>query len=286
MRRFIGALEFAFSDMHRLSRLKALSLGFWPTWRSESASTVKERCGEFVSRQSKLLEAVYNSKPSPALKSLTITNLCLLHPRPDRRRRNPRLSIISQLSDITLILLSNAEHAQLAEGDGRPVVHGPRDYLPPSHSRLDSLTLRSPRGLFHTHDLCPHGLIYPHLTSISLENIVLGRPSSTGSMISFILSHKTTLRRLELTRCSIIVTDNTDDSLRYWSHIWDRFSKDLTSLSELKIVQSSSEQTKTSTGYTMFVEDKELEMFLLSPMRSKTDDSALERFQRVVKQRT
>lgn len=281
-RRLCGALESAIATMYQLPHLTSLSLNFWPTWHSESHSAIRDQRVEFIARQKKLLGALYSSKPHQSLKSLTIVNLCLLHPRADRShsRRSTKAKSFTQLHDLTITLLSDAEHAQVAEGDDRPVVQGPRDHLPPSHSQLRSLTLRSPRGLFHTHDLCPHGLIYPNLTVISLENIVLGRPSSSGGMISFIFSHKATLRKLELRSCPVIISDCTTDALRYWSQIWDRFAADLSVLTDFTVTHG-----QFGTGYTMFVEDKELETIILAPLRSQADEAALDSFRRVVTER-
>ena len=281
-KRFHSTLESAIATLYQLPRLRSLSLNFWPNWHSERPSAIKDhRVVEFIARQ-KFLRALYTSEPHPSLTSLVVTNLCLLYPRVDRHHshRNIKATFLTQLEHLSITFLSDAEHAQVAEGDTRPVVPGPRDHLPPSHSQLRSLTLRSPRGLFHTHDLCPHGLFYPNLTTLSLENIVLGRPSSSGGMISFILSHKSTLRKLELRSCPVIISDCATDSLRYWSQIWDRFATELSDLTDLTLTHGH-----FGTGYKMFVEDKELETIILAPLRSQADEAALENFRQVVTER-
>ena len=277
-RRLHSVLESAIATLHQLPRLKSLSLNFWPNWHSVR----DHRVVEFISRQKKMLGALYTSEPHPSLQSLSITNLCLINPRADRHLRSwsNRATFLAQLHDLSITFLSNEEHVQAAEGDARPVVQGPRDHLPPSHSQLRSLTLQSPRGIFHTHDLCPHSLFYPNLTTLSLENIVLGRPSSSGGMISFILSHKATLQKLELRSCPVIISDCSTDSLRYWSQIWDRFAKDLSDLTDLTVTHGH-----FGTGYTMFVEDKELETIILAPLRSLADEAALDNFRQVVAER-
>lgn len=283
MKRMKGLLESALTQIHQLPNLKGLRLHFWPSWKDLSSATVEEHGASFLSRQMTLLDALRNSEPPPSLKSLSITNLCLLHRHPERRGGAQR-SFFSQLSEITITVLSSAEHGLVAatHSGNRPIVYGPRDYLPQSHSHLTSLTLRSPRGIFHTHDLCPHGIYYPRLNTLSLENIVLGRPSSPGSMISFILSHKLTLQKLELFSCSVIVTGDPDEALGSWSQILNRFSKDLKVLREINIVAGSQENAKVGMAYTMFVENKELEAYLSSAQRVKADNLSLERIRYVV----
>ena len=243
--------------------------------------TVQEHCSQFSARQLKLLDALYSTKPPPSLTSLSITNLCLLYRRPDNFRRHPSLGVASRLTDLTINLLSDDEHAKVSGKDDRPIVYGPRDYLPPSWAPLQSFTLRSPRGLFHTHDICPHGLFYPRLTSLSLQNISLGRPSSAGSMISFITLHKATLQTLEIISCPIIISG---DMLCFWSDIWNRFATELTALLTITVAPPQG-PTMLDLGYTTFVKDKEFETYLVSPIRVNSDRLALKRFEEVVEVR-
>jgi hypothetical protein len=282
--RLQGCLESAVLGLCQLPCLKALSLDFWPTWQSQSSIIFQEHNSQFLTRQLKLLDAIYRTKLPSTLTSLTVTNLCLLHRRPNNSSKF-RPSFTSRITELTITVLSNEEHQKVAGKEDSPIVHGPRDYIPTSYSPLQLFILRSPRGLFHTHDLCPHGLFYPRLTTLSLYNIVLGRPSSAGSMISFIVSHKNTLQTLEIISCPVIVAGEANDAQGFWSHIWDRFAKELTKLIDITVVTGSPEETILSLGYTTFAENKELETYLLSPPRVDSDRLALKGFKDTVEAR-
>ena len=282
--RLQGCLESAVLGLCQLPCLKVLSLDFWPTWQSQSSIIFQEHSSQFSTRQLKLLDAICRTKPPSTLTSFTVTNLCLLYRRPNNRP-NFRPSFLSRLTELTINVLSNEEHQKVAGQEDSPIVHGPRDYIPTSYSPLQSFILRSPRGLFHTRDLCPHGLYYPHLTTLSLHNIVLGRPSSAGSMISFIVAHKNTLQTLKIISCPIIVAGEANDAQGFWSHIWNRFANELTELIDVTVVTGPPEETILSLGYTTFVENKELETYLLSSLRVDSDGLALKGFKDTVEAR-
>ena len=282
-RRLQGCLESAVLALCQFPRLKALSLDFWPTWQSQSSMIFQEHSSQFSTRQLKLLDAIYGTNPPSTLASLTVANLCLLYRRPNNSP-NSRPSFKSRLTKLTISVLSTEEHRKVAGKEDSPIIHGPGDYIPTSYSPLQSFTLRSPQGLFHSHDLCPHGLYYPRLTILSLHNIVLGRPSSAGSMISFISCHKNTLQTLEIVSCPIIVGE-ANGAQGFWSHIWNRFAEELTELINFIVVTGPREETILNLGYMTIVENKELETYLLSPPRVDSDRLALKGFQDTVEAR-
>jgi hypothetical protein len=103
-------------------------------------------------------------------------------------------------------------------------------------------------------------------------------------MITFIMSHKTTLQTLEIMSCPIVVSGATGEPLGFWSDIWNRFANGLTELVEVTVVAGPQEQTILGLGYQTFVENKEFEAYLLS-LQVNSDRLALKKLEDVVEAR-
>jgi hypothetical protein len=79
---------------------------------------------------------------------------------------------------------------------------------------------------------------YLQLIHLTLDHVSLKSLSSLNSLFAFILYHKATLQKLKLHSCFLQVKDINEVDEEFWSHIWNKFSKELTQLSDLHINQT------------------------------------------------
>jgi hypothetical protein len=138
----------------------------------------------------------------------------------------------SPLTHLSISVISNAE---LCAWSGSKVVNSSlAALLPVPNSRLTSLEIRSPSGLYHNPSTQLSAYTYPSLRHLVLENITFNHVTSGGELEEFILRHKNTLRKLEIRSCASYIQSMTAP-IRKWSAIWERLEQDLTALEEIAV---------------------------------------------------
>lgn len=241
-------MDFAMSTLHKFSAWRATKMSFWPFVHSTTFGTIQENSTQLLYRQGRHLRSSYRQiQLSQTFSSLAIAGLCL--PRDYVRGVVPPTSVTSRLSHLAICMLSNDEHKHILEDlDGQngavdssyavmEHIDDPLDFFPPAGSPLTTLDFGSPRGMFHIPVMDFEEFRYPQLIHLSLDHVSSKSSSSPDSLFAFILRHKATLRKLELHSCFLQVEDINGADEEFWSHIWDKFSKELTQLSDLRINQ-------------------------------------------------
>lgn len=139
----------------------------------------------------------------------------------------------SSLTHLSVSVVSNIE---LSSWSGSKTANRSIDsLLPVPNSRLTSLEIKSPNGLYHCPTVQLDAFTYPALKNLVLENIILPDTPSADGMEEFILRHKNTLKRLELKECANYVQVNNNTPIRKWAMIWNRLREELSGLVEVVV---------------------------------------------------
>ncbi|KAH7910963.1 hypothetical protein BJ138DRAFT_1007585 [Hygrophoropsis aurantiaca] len=227
------ALTEAFCALPQFTGLESISLNFWPKYVTQSGQEVQEQPFWFTNRQLTVLHAVHHAMRTSRASSLSLNNVVLMS--------SACYDFVSSLTNSPLshLALSVVGNGEVSPWSGSKSLNGSLgSLLPPSNSKLSSLVLRSPMGLYHSPASQLSSFTYPSLQSLVVENIMFDHVSSDG-VEAFIARHKHSLRRLELRSCaSYVAGDSTGNA--HWSAIWERLRSELTNLEEL-VVDSGSQ---------------------------------------------
>ncbi|KAL4068639.1 hypothetical protein V8B97DRAFT_2008897 [Scleroderma yunnanense] len=231
------ALTETFCSLADLPNLKSVTLNFWPFFISQSGVETHEHPYWFTNRQLTVLHSVYHAMqttsslfPNRGIRSLTMTNVVLM-PR-------PCYDFVRSLTDspLTHLSISVVSNVELSSWSGSKTANRSVDaLLPVPNTRLTSLEIRSPNGLYHSPTAQLNAYTYPALKNLAVQNIIFPDTSSDDGMEEFIMRHKNTLRRLEMKSCVNYVQTSNNTPIRKWATIWERLREELSELVELVV---------------------------------------------------
>lgn len=243
---------------------------------------INKDTGRFGAFQAVIIHQLLRTSPNiPTLTTLRLGNLCPLHYMGFQQKLVGLTN--AQIGSLSVTMISNEDSARLVSMSIpaiRHFVQTPLIIMPPFSTSLTNLHLGSARGHFSVLDsMALKELRYPHLKVLSLENIVFDTPSSPQSLYSFIIRHKATLERLCIHSCPLTISDASEMSLKYWSHIWNAFATELSALVDVDVVAPS-----PSDSYHLLPENVQVES-LITPSRVEEDDACLTKFRSMVHSR-
>ncbi|KAG6335865.1 hypothetical protein ID866_3230 [Astraeus odoratus] len=226
-----------FCSLSSLSNLESVTLNFWPTFVSQTGLEKPEHPFWFANRQLTIIHAVFHSmmnassspSPSMGIQSLTMNNIALM---PSACYDFVHSLTNSPLTHLSISVISNAD--LWAWSGSKALNSSLAALLPVPNTRLTSLEIRSPTGLYHNPSTQLGAYTYPSLENLVLENITFDHVAPEDGLEEFILRHKNTLRRLEVRSCASYVQSATAP-IRKWSAIWERLEKELTGLKEIAV---------------------------------------------------
>ena len=270
----IRELASSFSRIHRLPHIEIINLTFYPIFDNR----VDFDYGSRLAVQESILDAIAASckvrEPSK-LSSLSLHNL--------RTVDLPSLGSApfqKFLPHLRRLQLTALRHTFL----GHPCnfwATFSHIILNPTQQSLTELTLHSSVCIAPSSGFSLNGLHFPHLTALSVRNLVF-RPSV--GVEPFILRHTSTLARLELLACkppayreSPPFPSTSPPSDYCWDSIWDRFATELTALVALHVDESDCPYLDFIYHY--FTDEAR-------KSHNATDDAALQRFHAVVTARS
>ncbi|KAJ7591644.1 hypothetical protein C8J56DRAFT_936078 [Mycena floridula] len=232
-----NALCLAFSGLDNFPALKELKLDFLPnylekTWGDGIPAEYRGRIGPSSSHQFQRQFLATITKTSLSLNKLSLLNLlpCFC---PDLYFEPffHAFICIPQHLEISVIWKENID-PQYREWMIDDIVYGDRlthfwktnilGNVLEQNQQLQSLNLTSPELVRLSWD----NITFPHLTDLSLTMMRLG---CKGTAEDFILRHKSTLRRLQLTKCGIYHTP-ADPPPRFWSDVWEGLAEEMNQL--------------------------------------------------------
>lgn len=245
----INELARTFFRIPQLPQLETINLKFNPVDDNQTNSDGEDR----LSLQSSILgilHASFSVRGPSKLKSLSLLNIRASNPSPleilQLQNIFPSLQCL-QLSAVS----DKAPNSDTFRNRWRYFWRTLRSCMVPIQTQiiLTELTLHSDRFVGSVDSLSLRELHFPHLAVLSLRNIVFN-PVRDDEF--FILRHATTLFRLKLLTCKVLISidrypapaqsiyinlaGDVEMSLRrHWDRIWDRFTADLTAVVTLNV---------------------------------------------------
>ncbi|KAI0310535.1 hypothetical protein OF83DRAFT_1088309 [Amylostereum chailletii] len=219
----------ALSALHRLPNLKSLSFAFFATDPEDEWETGPGPA--YLQFQRTVFQALSRSpQPHPSLKSFKVEGILpYIH------------AAFTDPAFATFIgSLHHLRWSVLEDGNEGSYFHRPfQDYWATISTRvlrpavsLRSLSLAAGDITGGMPYINLHSVHCPHLESLSLTNVQFAADTE-----AFIVQHKGTLTELELDRCAIDYGYARMRGIpgRSWADVWDRFSRELGKLRELKV---------------------------------------------------
>ncbi|KAI0046511.1 hypothetical protein FA95DRAFT_1573134 [Auriscalpium vulgare] len=296
----VRLLSKAYTHISKASSLTTLTFDFHSQWE-EPNSTEVEDPSPYLLLQLALLEAAANSSPS-SVKELNIDNFIAL-PNPFYASRAfqgllgrlQRFSM-STISDDYTETIIQAAWQDFWRTTVRKHILGPLQRA----SALTSLTLRNDKSACCIVPLSFADKHFPNLTSFSLGGFHFG----DQDVEDFIVRHGATLTDLELSQCTISVSEDeyeyvadgegggpnaaerriyvATSKLRCWAEVWNRLSQELSALVVLDVEEP--EELVDDDGGTQIVRYTEAEELweVVSLRGEDVDAAALQAFKDVV----
>ncbi|KAI0060205.1 hypothetical protein BV25DRAFT_1828008 [Artomyces pyxidatus] len=264
----------ALKQLYELPNLRRLSVIFHPTYQEDEDDEAVP--GRHALIQQSVFAALSSKHwlTTGRLTHVTFKNLTPMYPAVCTSS-----AFAALFSSVTDLHVSTASYPDEGTISNRWVSFW--GYLPTAltapglSSHLTSLTIRGGAAVAHTAFFTFLGLSYPHLTTLTLENILF---SPRVSAEDFIVRHGKRLAHLTLVTCKLPLQGSDDVPERPWARVWDRFASELGSLTRLEVVDENDPSTGAPLRYTMLSMNL-FESYFVSP---ENDDAALLRFRVVV----
>ncbi|KAJ7641790.1 hypothetical protein FB45DRAFT_1000315 [Roridomyces roridus] len=225
-----AALVKVFSGLAKFPRLESLQLDLHDQYeedRAESGPT------SYLRLQLALFESLTTNHP-PSLTSLALNNVIA---KPDSIYTRDDFKVIFQpLQRLELSILSEDPDCEGSYAE-QPLVDFWAKSIPSiirNATSLTSLTLRSTAqwvGAMSFKDI-----FLPELSELVLHKFILEPMMAEYDTVEFILRHKNTLTRLELSSCSIGGGEEGTPMPRLWHAVFKSFEKELVNLKEFVLL--------------------------------------------------